>query len=173
VSAFAVLSSYRNSDVDDPEGFVANAIAVLTNYSEAVVREVCAPGTGIQTKIKWPPTQQEFRQECERVAGEHGNRERRAQLAQHRVLLNTPRGLLPEPVAAPILEEERKRAAAAFDSLQTDLRPARKRGPPNMDLLKPRPVEPLSAAAKATNAGRDWGSPDITYGPARPAEAAE
>jgi hypothetical protein len=148
VSAFAVLSSYRNSDVDDPEGFVANAVAVLTNYPEAVVQEVCRPGTGIQTKIKWPPTQQEFRQECERVATEHANRERRRQLTEHRVLIDTRHGPMPEPEFSRLPEAERERIVAGFDGLQADLKPARKRAPPNMDLLQPRPVAPLSALAK-------------------------
>ena len=45
---------------------------------------------------------------------------------------------------------------------------------PRLEALKGKPTPMLSEAIKATNAGRDWGAPDITYGPARaPQEAAE
>jgi hypothetical protein len=171
--AAVMLSAYRKIDCDDPEAWTTATVAILARYPADVMAELCHPQSGIQTRIKWPPVPQEIREHGDIAMDRKLARDRRAQLAQHRVLLNTPRGLLPEPVAAPILEEERKRTAAAFDALQDDLKPSRKLKPPNMELLKPRPVEALSPAARATNIGRDWGAPDITYGPARPAEAAE
>jgi hypothetical protein len=97
------MSAYRSHDVDDPRGFVANAVAVLQRYPETVVEEVCRPGYGIQTRIKWPPSQAELREACERVAGERANRERRALLNKHRVLLDTPQGLKPEAEATRLL----------------------------------------------------------------------
>jgi hypothetical protein len=147
--ALVLLSGYRRIDCDDPENWTTNAVAVLARYPEAVMAELCHPQSGLQTRIKWPPTSQEIREAGDIAMDRYLARERRAQLAQHRVLLNTPRGLLPEAKALPLLEAERKRMLAGFDALQADLRPARKREPPNMDLLKPRPVEPLSALAKA------------------------
>lgn len=127
---------------------MANAIAVLSRYEEAVVAEACGPGVGLQTRSKWLPTVSEIREACEQSLQAKVDRDRRARLAQHRVLIDTHHGPMPEPEAAKLSEDERRRIIAGFGGLQADLRPVRKREPPNMDLLKPRPVAPLSALAK-------------------------
>jgi hypothetical protein len=155
--------------VDDPEGYVTNALAVLTRYPEAVVKEVCEPGAGIQTRIKWPPTQSELREACERVAGEHASRERREMLATHRVLIDTPQGLRPETEAASEkpTQEERDRAVARWENeirpqMQALGREPKPNGPPpgmtddqrrewyerRLETLKGRPLPKLSDEAK-------------------------
>jgi hypothetical protein len=128
--------------------YVANAVAVVSRYREEVVAQVCGPGTGIQTRQKWLPTVSEIREACELAVQDGVDRERRRQLAEHRVLIDTRHGPMPEPEFAKLSESERERIVAGFDGLQADLKPARKREPPNMDLLKPRPVAPISALAK-------------------------
>jgi hypothetical protein len=123
-AATLILGSYKRSDVDDPKIYVANAVAVLMRFSEAIVREVCEPGAGIQTKIDWPPNQKELRQECERIAGEHAQRRHREMLNRHRVLIDTPQGLRPESEVAPsvprlsgpaAVETEAERRQRAYD----------------------------------------------------------
>lgn len=110
--------------------------------------EICHPQTGMQVRIKWPPTPVEIREAGDIALDRKLARERRAQLSKHRVLLDTPYGMKPEEEAAPILQAEREQVIAGFSALQADLRPVRKREAPDMSLLTPRPVAPLSALAK-------------------------
>jgi hypothetical protein len=119
-----ILGSYRNSDVDDPKIYVTNAAAVLCRYPELVAAEVCAPGSGIQARQKWLPTVSELREACEAALAEHQARERRAMLAKHRVLIDTPHGPQPEAEAEKPSQEARDRAVAHWQqavrpSLQT------------------------------------------------------
>jgi hypothetical protein len=94
--ALLVLGSYANTKVNDPETFVSAAAAVIGGFTEAIAREALNPRTGLQTRSKWLPHISEIREALEKVAGEHAARERRALLAKHRVLLDTPYGLRPE-----------------------------------------------------------------------------
>jgi hypothetical protein len=206
-----LLGAYRSSDVDDPKVFMMNTVAVLMRYSEEIVRAVCDPGSGIQVHSKWLPTVSEIREACEKAAGEFANRERRRQLNEHRVLLDTPWGAKPEREGLALLQSpdaqrrltDEERAALA-ERVKREVRAAaeaQRRGdePPREDVPPPELADPdaqklwyedrlevlrkryateptpkLSAAILATNAGRPWGAPDITLGPA-PAhrEAAE
>ena len=198
-----LLGAYRSSDVDDPQVFVSNCIAILTGYSEEVAAAVCHPRTGIQRRLKWPPTVAELVEACDREAGEIANRERRALLNRHRVLLDTPFGLKPEAEGLALLQgpdaqrrltpEEREALAervqrevhaAAAAQRKKDTPPRDDVPPPELsdpdsqklwyeyrlEVLRKRyaaePTPVLSEAARATNAGRPWGAPDITYGPA-------
>lgn len=195
--AFVMLSAYRKIDCDDPEAWTTATVAVLALYPADVMAEICHPQSGIQTRIKWPPTAQEIREAGDIALDRKLARERREKLRKHRVLLDTPYGPRPEPEAAPMLEAERQRIIAGFEQLKRDLqankgaseKPRSDRPPPGLDAegerqwyerrletLKAQPKHEykLSPAAKATNAGRDWGAPDITYGPApKHQEAAE
>jgi hypothetical protein len=200
--AIFVLGSYRAAEATDPNVFISTATAVICGFSEDVAKAALNPKTGLQTRSKWLPTISEIREACEQAAQAKADRERREQLAKHRVLLDTPRGLLPEPEAEPILEAERQRVLAGFAQLKRDIAAGALGGEtaaPNPDKPPPgltadaerqwwddnhvrlikkaceKPLPKLSAVAKATNAGRDWAAPDITYGPASqaPAEAAE
>jgi hypothetical protein len=119
--AALVVSCYRNTEVVDPDIFLQTAAAVMTCYSEEIVREAFDPRTGMQTRQKWLPTVSEIREACEKVAGEHANRQRREMLNRHRVLLDTPEGLRPEAEAkrmlpgpgTPIARTAEERAAIA------------------------------------------------------------
>jgi len=204
-----LFGGFRFSDADDPEVFAQGALAIFTGYTEEIVREVVHPRYGLQVRLKRAPLLSELKEACDRVAGEIANRERRAMLNNHRVLLDTPYGPKPEAEGMVLLQspdaqrrltpEER---AALADRVSREIRAAAaaqraKDAPPREDVPPPELSDPdaqrlwyearleklkaepkreykLSEAAKATNAGRDWGAPDITYGPARaPQEAAE
>jgi hypothetical protein len=109
-------------------------------------------------------------------------------------LLKYANGPRPETDAPVITKAERERVAAGFERLKQELAELKvaetrrpNRPPPGLDAegergwyeqhleaLKAQPKHEykLSPAAKATNAGRDWGAPDITYGPAPKREEA-
>jgi hypothetical protein len=76
--------------------YIRVAAAVMTGFTEEIVRAAFDPRTGLQTRQKWLPTVSEIREACEAVAAERAVRAHRAQLAQHRVLVDTPEGLRPE-----------------------------------------------------------------------------
>jgi hypothetical protein len=99
-----LLGAYRSSDVDDPQVFVANTVTVFCGYSEDIVGAVVHPLTGLPGRLKWPPTVAEVKEACDREAGEIANRERRALLNKHRVLLDTPYGLKPEADGLALLQ---------------------------------------------------------------------
>lgn len=195
-----LAGAYRSSDVDDPQVFLANTVAVLTGYTEEVASAVCHPRTGIQRRLKWPPSVAELVEACDKEAGELANRERRTLLNKHRVLLDTPWGAKPEAEGLALLQspdaqrrltpEEREALAervkrevhaAAAAQRKNDAPPREDVPPPELsdpdaqrlwyeDRLEKLKAQPkreykLSPAAKATNIGRDWGTPDITYGP--------
>lgn len=90
--------------MDDPKVFLANTVAVLTGYTEEVAAAVCHPRTGIQRRLKWPPSVAELVEACDKEAGEIANRERRAALNRHRVLLDTPWGPKPETEGLALLQ---------------------------------------------------------------------
>lgn len=181
--------------------FARGALAILTGYTEEVVREVVNPRTGLQNHLTRAPLLSEIKGACDKVAGEIANRERRQLLNKHRVLLDTPFGLKPEAEGLALLQspeaqrrltaEEREALAervkrevhaAAAAQRKNDAPPRDDVPPPELsdpdaqrlwyeDRLEKLKAEPkreykLSEAARATNAGRPWGAPDITYGPA-------
>lgn len=209
--ALLILGAYRDADLANPDVFISTASAVISGFSEEIATEAFNPRTGLQTRSKWLPTISEIREACERVAQTKADRERRALLNEHRVLIDTPWGAKPEREGMALLQSpdaqrrmtDEERAALA-DRVSREMRAAaeaqrKKDMPPREDVPPPElsdpdaqrlwyedrlevlrkryatePTPKLSAAILATNAGRPWGAPDITLGPA-PAhrEAAE
>lgn len=122
--AVLILGSYRGGEVQDAAIYVRATAAVLTGYSEKIVRKAFDPKNGLQTRQKWLPTVSEVRDACEGAAAELAAQERRAMLAKHRVLLDTPKGLRPESevvpdalrLAGPVSSEtEAERRQRAYD----------------------------------------------------------
>lgn len=72
-----LFSAYRLDNYPDPKGFMAQAGMVLERYDPQVVAMVTSPLTGIQRKCKFPPTIAELVEECDRVAVELVDTERR------------------------------------------------------------------------------------------------
>jgi hypothetical protein len=60
-----LLSAYRRDDYADPEGFVLQLAVILSDYPPDVVRYVTDPLTGIQRRLKWPPSIAEIIEACE------------------------------------------------------------------------------------------------------------
>lgn len=60
-----LLSAYRRDEWADPEGFVAQFGVVLEGYPEPVIVAVTDPRTGLQRRLKWPPTLAEVVEACE------------------------------------------------------------------------------------------------------------
>jgi hypothetical protein len=61
----AVFASYRLDQYSDPEGFKNSLGAVLEQYPDEVITYVCDPRTGIQRRMKWPPTISEMVEACD------------------------------------------------------------------------------------------------------------
>lgn len=60
-----LFSAYRRDEFADPEGFILQVGVVLEAYSDAVIVAVTSPRTGIQRRLKWPPSIAELVQACE------------------------------------------------------------------------------------------------------------
>lgn len=61
----ALFSAYRIDQYADPEGFKVSLGAILEGFSDDVIRYVCDPRTGLQRRMKWPPTISEVVEACE------------------------------------------------------------------------------------------------------------
>lgn len=61
----AVFSAYRIDQFADPDGFKTQLGAILEQYPDEVITYVCDPRTGIQRRIKWPPTISEMVEACD------------------------------------------------------------------------------------------------------------
>jgi hypothetical protein len=61
----AVFSAYRIDQFADPDGFKNQLGAVLEQYPEEVITYICDPRTGIQRRLKWPPTISEMVEACD------------------------------------------------------------------------------------------------------------
>jgi hypothetical protein len=61
----ALFSAYRTDQYADPEGFKNSLGAVLEDFSDEVIVYVCDPRTGLQRRMKWPPTISEVVEACE------------------------------------------------------------------------------------------------------------
>lgn len=59
-----LMSSYRKADYHDPMGFVATLAAILEEYDPEIVEYVTDPKTGIQRRLKWPPSPAEIVEAC-------------------------------------------------------------------------------------------------------------
>jgi hypothetical protein len=64
-----LFSSYRKDQYDDPDSFMLQLGMVLEQYPDEVCRFVTDPRTGIQRRIKWPPTISEIVEACDEHAG--------------------------------------------------------------------------------------------------------
>jgi hypothetical protein len=71
-----LFASYRKADYADPDGFVASMAIVLAQYPEEVVLYVTRPETGIQRRIKFPPTIPEVVEACDARVSELKTQER-------------------------------------------------------------------------------------------------
>ena len=61
----ALFASYRADQYADAEGFMTSLGAVLEQYQDEVIRYVTGPHTGIQRRLKWPPTINEVVEACD------------------------------------------------------------------------------------------------------------
>lgn len=59
-----LMSSYRKADYHDPVGFLATLGAILEDYDPEIVEYVTDPKTGIQRRLKWPPSPAEIVEAC-------------------------------------------------------------------------------------------------------------
>jgi hypothetical protein len=83
-----LFSSYRIDQYPDPDGFLAQAGIVLGEYDPQIVAIVTSPLTGIQRKLKYPPTIAELVEECDRVRDEIGAEAKRR--ASPRIVFKPP-----------------------------------------------------------------------------------
>lgn len=65
-----LLGCYRMGDANDPEVYTAAIIAIFSDYSEEVMRDVADPRRGLPSKIQWLPTVKEVREACEKRANQ-------------------------------------------------------------------------------------------------------
>src|SRR4051812_28055790 len=61
-----LFSAFRRDDFANPEGFVTQLGVVLSDYPEEVIRYVTDPRTGLQRKLKFPPSIAEVIEACDR-----------------------------------------------------------------------------------------------------------
>lgn len=61
----ALFCAYRTDQYADPEGFMVSLGAVLEQFPDEVITYVTSPRTGIQRRLKWPPTINEIVEACE------------------------------------------------------------------------------------------------------------
>lgn len=84
-----LMGSYRKTDYQNPEAFIATLVAILEEYPPEIVAYVTDPKTGLQRRCKWPPTPAEVVEAC---AAEIGFR---TKVAQNSGLSPVPK--LPRP----------------------------------------------------------------------------
>lgn len=64
-----LFAAYRTDQYADPDGFITSLGLIFSQYPDDVVEFVTSPLTGIQRKIKFPPTIEEIVSACDaRVA---------------------------------------------------------------------------------------------------------
>lgn len=61
----ALFSAYRADQYADAAGFVVSLGVVMEEFPDEVVDYVFNPKTGIQRRLKWPPTISEIVEACE------------------------------------------------------------------------------------------------------------
>lgn len=93
-----LFSAYRRDDFADPEGFVKQLGAILSDFPDEVVIYVTSPRTGIQRRSKWPPTISEVLEACE----SHQDFLKKAQQAKRAPIANriAPPSLVNRPQGA-------------------------------------------------------------------------
>ena len=86
--ATRLFGFYRASEANDPEVFIAGATAILAQYPEMVVRQVCDPVRGMPGQDKWLPSIAEIRMACERaMAPRYSDEKRERERAHTRAVL--------------------------------------------------------------------------------------
>ena len=60
-----LFSAYRADQFADAEGFVKSIGEVLRDFPDEVIEHVTSPRTGIQRRLKWPPSISEVVEACE------------------------------------------------------------------------------------------------------------
>lgn len=63
-----LFGCYRKGDANDPDTYVAAITAVLSRYSEDVIRAVTHPAKGLPIKTQFLPTVKEVHDACENIA---------------------------------------------------------------------------------------------------------
>src|ERR1700754_4486555 len=61
----ALFCAYRTDQYADPEGFMVSLGVVLEGFPDEVITHITDPRTGIQRRLKWPPTLNEVIDACE------------------------------------------------------------------------------------------------------------
>lgn len=90
-----LMASYRLDDYQNPEGFLATVATILAEYPQEIVEYVTDPRTGLQRRLKFPPSPAEVVEAC---AAEIGWR---AKIAANSGLSVAPR--LPPPMASGVV----------------------------------------------------------------------
>lgn len=83
-----LFSAYRRDDFADPDGFLAQLNIVLEGYPDAIISEITSPRTGLQRRVKFPPTIAEVVEACD---GEIARREKISRYAAMGELRREPR----------------------------------------------------------------------------------
>lgn len=96
------MGCYRKDEVADPETFATALVVVFCDYSEAIVKRVSDPRTGLPGKQKWAPSIAEINQECKAL----DTREREVEAWRAR---NGERQALPPPAVDRVSVMERIR----------------------------------------------------------------
>lgn len=86
-----LFSSYRLDQYDDPESYMASLGMVFEGYSDEVICYVTAPQTGIQRRVKWPPTISEIVEACDAHVEHLAKMERFKNWGSGNKLLEPPR----------------------------------------------------------------------------------
>lgn len=60
-----LFSAYRRDDFAEPDGFVLQLGLVLEPYPDSVIDEVTSPRTGLQRRLKFPPSIAEVVEACD------------------------------------------------------------------------------------------------------------
>lgn len=97
-----LFSAYRRDDFSDPEGFFAQLGVVFEGYPDPVIVAVTDPRTGLQRRIKWPPTIAEVVEACDAEVVAMDTRRRYAAMPK------------PQPVAPRITDRSPGRRANLF-----------------------------------------------------------
>lgn len=63
-----LFSAYRKDEFSDPESYLAQLGIVLEGFADEVIVAVTHPRTGLQRRLKWPPTIAEVVEACEAEA---------------------------------------------------------------------------------------------------------
>lgn len=90
-----LFSAYRRDDFADPEGFVVQLGAILERYPDSVIGYVTSPHTGLQRRLKFPPSIAEVVEACD---AEEASQKRIEALRKVRPV---ERKALPKPPADP------------------------------------------------------------------------